>query len=93
VGFRERVWNTTLGQDDNGSVQGCPEPEYVCMPQEGAPLARDGEIVHIALARLDRALGNVCRPVGPPRPQLPDTMPDRIYTKINMQSLEDNNLI
>lgn len=86
VGFRERVWNATFGQDDDGSVQGCPEPKYVCVPKEGAPLAGDGEVVHIALTRLDRALGNVRRPVGPPRPQLPDTVPDHI-THQNQDSI------
>ena len=45
------------------------------MPPQRAALPGDGEVVHVALPRLDRALRDVRRAVRPPRPQLPDAVP------------------
>jgi hypothetical protein len=45
------------------------------VPEQGAPLPRDGEVVHEALPRLDGALRHVRRPVRPPRAQLPNAVP------------------
>ena len=47
----------------------------MCMPPKGAPLASDGEVVHIALSWLNRALGYICRPIRPTGTYLPDPMP------------------
>ena len=45
------------------------------MPEKGASLTRESEVVHIAVTWPDRALGDVGRPVGPTRPKLPHSMP------------------
>ena len=71
VGFnRERVGHAALGPVERGA-----HPGDVRVPQQGAPLPRDGEVVHEALPRLDGALRHVRRPVRPPRPQLPNAVP------------------
>ena len=45
------------------------------MPPQRAALPGDGVLVHVAAARLDRALRDVRRPVRPPAPQLPEAVP------------------
>lgn len=55
------------------------------MPEEGAPLPRDGEVVHEALPRPDGALRHVRRPVRPPRPQLPNAVPV-LFVRISRKS-------
>jgi hypothetical protein len=47
----------------------------VRVPPQRAALPCDGELVHVALPALDRALRDVRRPVRPPAPQLPDAVP------------------
>jgi hypothetical protein len=47
----------------------------VSVPPQRAALPGDGEVVDVALPRLDRALRDVRRPVRPSRPQLPDAVP------------------
>lgn len=76
VGFGERVRDAGLRQDDDGSVHSRPQPQNVSVPPERASLAREGEVVDEVLPRLDRALGDICRTVRPPRSELPDSMPD-----------------
>lgn len=51
------------------------------MPEQGAALPRDGEVVHEALPRLDGALRHVRRPVRPPRPQLPNAVPVKLIVR------------
>jgi hypothetical protein len=53
----------------------------VRVPPQRAALPRDGELVHVALPALDRALRDVRRPVRPPAPQLPDAVPARTRTR------------
>ena len=77
VGRRERVGHAELGEDDQGPVDGGAEPGDVGVPPQRAALPGDGEVVHVALPRLDRALRDVRRAVRPPRPQLPDAVPGR----------------
>ena len=45
------------------------------MPEQGSPLASDGEIVYIGLACLNWALSHIRRPVCPPTSKLPNSMP------------------
>lgn len=52
-----------------------PQPQDVRVPKKCASLARNGEVVHIALTWLDRALRDVCWSVGPSSSELSDTMP------------------
>lgn len=75
VGFREGIRNSPLREDDNGAVDGGPEPENVCVPEKCAALACDCEIVHVALPRLNWTLCNVCRSVSPTGSELPNSMP------------------
>jgi hypothetical protein len=77
VGRRERVGHAELGEDDDGPVDGGAQPGDVRVPPQRAALPDHGEVVHVALPRLDRALRDVRRPVRPPRPQLPDAVPGR----------------
>lgn len=79
VGLWERVRHAALGEDDDGAVERGAHPGDVGVPEEGAPLPRDGEVVHEAPPRRDRALRHVRRPVVPPRPQLPNAVPASIY--------------
>lgn len=51
------------------------KPENMCMPPKCSSLSCEGKIVHIHLARLNRALGYVCRPISPACSQLSDSMP------------------
>jgi len=81
VGRRERVRDAGLGQDDDGAVDGGAQPGDVRVPPQRAALPRDGELVHVALPALDRALRDVRRPVRPPAPQLPDAVPARTRTR------------
>jgi len=74
---REGVGHAALGEDDDGPVERGAHPGDVRVPQERAPLPRDGEVVHVDLPRPDRALRHVRRPVRPPRPQLPNAVPAR----------------
>jgi len=45
------------------------------MPPKCPSLPSEGEIVHKLVAGLNWALGYVCRPIGPARPQLSHPMP------------------
>lgn len=72
---RERVGDAELRLDDNGAMNGGPEPEDVSVPPERSPLAGEGEVVDVALPWIDRALRYVRRPVGPPRPKLSNAVP------------------
>ena len=74
---REGVGHAALGEDDDGPVERGAHPGDVRVPQERAPLPRDGEVVHVDLPRPDRALRHVRRPVRPPRPKLPNAVPAR----------------
>ena len=47
------------------------------MPPKRAPLACNCEVVHIALARPNRALGDVRRAIGPASPKLSDPVPEK----------------
>ena len=59
------------------TMDSCPEPEDMCMPEKSAPLTANGEIVHKALPRLNRTLRYVCRAIGPTGPQLSNAVPDQ----------------
>lgn len=76
VGFGERVGNTKLGEDDDGAIEGRPEPRNVGVPEESPPLPHNGEVVDVAAPCRDGALSHVSRPVSPSAPQLPDAMPE-----------------
>jgi hypothetical protein len=75
VGCGKRVRNPTLGQDDQSALDGGPEPEDVCMPPQGTPLASDGEVVHILLSWLNWALRNVRWSISPTFSSLSYLMP------------------
>jgi hypothetical protein len=75
VRHRERVGHAKLGEHDDGAVHGGAQPRNVSVPPQRAALPGDGEVVDVALPRLDRALSDVRRPVRPSRPQLPDAVP------------------
>lgn len=75
VWIRERVGNAWLGQDDDRTVDGGSEPEDVGVPEEGAPLARDREVIRVNLSGLDRALGDVRRAISPAASNLPNSVP------------------
>jgi hypothetical protein len=75
VGARERVALAALGEDDERAVEVHAQPGEVRVPPQRAALPRDGEVVHVALPALDRALRDVRRPVRPPVAQLPDAVP------------------
>lgn len=75
VGFGEWVRDTTLGEDNNGPIDGGSDPRYMGMPEESSPPAHDSEVVDIALARLYGALCHISRPVSPSTSRLPNPMP------------------
>ncbi|CAN1779653.1 Transcription factor MYB88 [Linum perenne] len=52
----ERVHDFRLGQYDDGSMDGCPQPKYVCMPKKSASLTCHGEVVDVGLTGLKWAL-------------------------------------
>ena len=72
---REWIRHTKLRQDDNGTMDSGSKPENMSMPEERASLASDGEVVHVALPRLNRTLCDVCRSISPASSELPDSMP------------------
>ena len=61
-----------------------PEPEDMSMPEQGAPLTSNGEIVDEALSRLNGTLRDVCWPVRPAREQLPHAMPDKTRFRLRL---------
>jgi hypothetical protein len=71
----EGVGHAGAGADDEGAMDGGPEPGAVGVPPQGALLPGDGEAVGVALARADGALRHVLGPVRPSRPHLPDAVP------------------
>lgn len=75
VGCRERIRHPELWQDDDGTMDGGSQPENMGMPEERASLAGDGEVVHVALARLNRTLRDVRRSISPACSELSDSMP------------------
>ena len=83
VGFGEGVGNPQVGEDDDGAVEGGSQPRDVGVPEEGASLAHDGEVVHVAVAGLNRALGHISRSIGPTTSQLPNAMP--VFSNIIVQ--------
>lgn len=58
------------------------------MPKESPSLANNGEVVHVALPSLYRALSYVCRSISPTRLKLSDAMP---ISNINTLSLDHFN--
>ena len=52
-----------------------PEPENVCVPPKGAPLACEGKVAYVLLAWLNWALCNVRRSIGPTGSKLSDPVP------------------
>ena len=85
VGSRERVPLGTLGEDDERTVEVDAQPGEVRVPPQRPALPRHGEVVHVALPALDRALRDVQRPVRPPVAQLPDAVPAFIRSSRHTQ--------
>lgn len=65
VGVRKRVWNTESGVNDQSAINRCSKPGDVSVPEKGALLLNQGELVTETLPRLNRALCDVRRAVGP----------------------------
>lgn len=59
VGKRKGVWNAGFGVDDEGAVDSCSEPGEMGMPEKGALLLNQGELVGEGLAGLNGALCDV----------------------------------
>lgn len=78
VGVRERVGHTGFRVNDEGAINGCPEPRDVGVPEKGALLLNQGELVAERLPGLDRALCHVGGPVRPARQPLTDPVPGRM---------------
>jgi len=70
------IGHTKLGEDDDGTMDGSPQPVDVGMPEERTPLTSNSEVIQEAAARLDWTLCDVCWSIGPPCPDLPYPMPD-----------------
>lgn len=77
MGFGEGIRDVASRGDDDGPVEGGPQPGDVSVPEESPSLAYDGEVIHIALPCLYGALGHVRRTISPSTPQLANTMPVR----------------
>jgi hypothetical protein len=61
-------------------VNGCSEPADVGMPEQSPALPSDREVVDIRLARLQRALSDVGRAIGPGGSDLPHAVPGKKNT-------------
>jgi hypothetical protein len=72
----EGIGHTKLGKDDNGTMDGSPQPVDVGIPEERTSLATNGEVIQKTAVRLDWTLCDVCWTIRPPGPDLPYSMPD-----------------
>lgn len=86
IGFGERIGHPNLRENDKRAVDGSPKPRDMSVPKKGAFLPYNGEVVHVALPGLDRALSHIGRSIGPPAPQLSNTVP-----KTDQQICESTN--
>lgn len=75
VGKREGVWNADFRVDDEGAVDSCPEPVDMGMPEKGALLLNQSELIGERLPGLNGALCDVRRAVEPARQPLSNAMP------------------
>lgn len=64
----ERVRFISPWQDDQRTVDCCPHPRNVSMPEEGTSLASDCEVIGVTLASLYRTLCYICRSISPTTP-------------------------
>lgn len=60
------------------------------MPKQSSSLPLNGEVVRVALPRLDGALSHICRSICPPAQHLPNAVPDKNTRspKLNCQILD-----
>lgn len=71
----EGIGNAAFGEDDDGAMDRSSLPHDVGVPQQRAALAREGEVVRVVLARLDRTLRYIGWAVSPARRELPNPVP------------------
>lgn len=71
----EGIGNAAFGEDDDGAMDRSSLPHDVGVPQQRATLARDGEVVRVVLAGLDRTLRYIGWAVSPARRELPNPVP------------------
>lgn len=74
-GLGEWVGRMSFWKYDNWSIYSCSKPWDVGMPKQSPSLPSNGEVVHIDLACLNRALCDVSRSICPSASELPDSMP------------------
>lgn len=72
----EGIVLSPLRVNDDGTMNRGPQPGYMRVPEERAPLVVDGEPVRVRLTGLNRTLRHVRRTIGPARQRLKNSMPD-----------------
>lgn len=78
IGELERVRNTLLRVNNNGTINSGSKPRNMSVPEKCALLLYQSELIREVLSSLYGALCNVRRAIGPTRQPLPDAMPDEI---------------
>ena len=78
MGRGKWIRDSKLGQNNDCAIESGSEPENMGVPEKGASLTGDGEVVDVALSWLDRALCYIGRPIRPSCPQLSNAVPDGI---------------